>query len=66
MVPDVDRVGNICLSKFDQLPKMGKPLIDKEWTVMSCIVEFKQIDDTLEVVALGTGDFILIVFSYIH
>lgn len=30
--------------------------MDKEWTVLSCIVQFNHIDDNAEVVALGTGE----------
>lgn len=57
-LPDPNRLAEMCLLKFEQLPKTGKPIPNKEWTVLSCIVQYNRIDDTIDVVALGTGDFI--------
>ncbi|CAG9763123.1 unnamed protein product [Ceutorhynchus assimilis] len=44
---------DLCLKQFNKLPKTGKPT-DKEWTVLSCLVQ-QQENSTFEVVALGTG-----------
>lgn len=54
-VPDATRIENLCIAKFNELPKTGKPLIDKEWTVLSCILQWNSGTDALDVVALGTG-----------
>lgn len=54
--PDPDRIAKLCLKKFNELPKSGKPVVGKEWTVLSCIIKLNEIDDEMEVVALGTGE----------
>lgn len=48
------RITDISLSKFNSLPKNGKPL-DKEWTVLSTISQHNTQSDSLHVVSLGTG-----------
>lgn len=52
-----NRIAEICLTKFDVLPKTGKPNKDFEWTILSAIVQVKQNsnEQNVEVVALGTG-----------
>lgn len=59
-LPDPNRLAEMCLLKFGQLPKTGKPIPNMEWTVLSCIAQYNRIDDTIDVVALGTGNFIYI------
>jgi len=52
-------VASICLEKFDRLPNQGKPNADKEWTLLSGIVQFSNTesdtDNELKVVSLATG-----------
>lgn len=43
-----------CFNVYDKLPKTGKP-IEKEWTVLSCFIEYDKSNENLEVVSLGTG-----------
>lgn len=53
--PDANRISAICLEKFESLPKTGKPILGKEWTVLSAIVKFDHSSKEFEVVAMGTG-----------
>ena len=48
-----NRIAEICLKKFDELPKTGKPSRENEWTILSSIVMEKT--GILKVVSLGTG-----------
>lgn len=48
-----DRIAHLSISKFNSLGKTGKPKDKGEWTLLSCFV--KEENETLEVVALGTG-----------
>lgn len=48
-----NRVNNVCVKFFNSLPKTGKPILNQEWTVLTCFVQ--RIDDDLQVVSLGTG-----------
>lgn len=50
-----ERVAQACFSVYDKLPKSGKPITHKEWTVLSCILKYQSNTDNLEVVSLGTG-----------
>lgn len=52
-----NRISEICLAKFDQLPKTGKPKEGFEWTIFAAIVKVEQYagEQKVEVVALGTG-----------
>ncbi|XP_065088396.1 tRNA-specific adenosine deaminase 1 [Ochlerotatus camptorhynchus] len=52
-----NRISEICLAKFDALPKTGKPNEGFEWTILSAIVkvELNSSEPKIEVVALGTG-----------
>ncbi|CAG9857324.1 unnamed protein product [Phyllotreta striolata] len=47
-----DKIAEICLKCFENLPKTGKPG-SQEWTVLSGIV--RELEGNLAVVALGTG-----------
>lgn len=55
-LPDPNRLAEMCLIKFEQLPKTGKPIPNREWTVLSCIVQYNHSNDAIDIVALGTGD----------
>lgn len=55
IVPDADRLTKICYQTFESISKTGKPILDKEWTVFSCIVKYEHQTKDLEVVSLGTG-----------
>ncbi|CAG9795172.1 unnamed protein product [Diatraea saccharalis] len=50
----VDEIVEKCIDIFKKLPKNGKP-IEKEWTVLSCVLQYDRITTTFEVVSLGTG-----------
>lgn len=54
-VLDAKRVAQLCIDTFDGVPKTGKPISSKEWTVLSCILSFDKRNDDLQVVSLGTG-----------
>lgn len=54
-IPTANRISKLCLNKFDSLPKTGKPIFGKEWTVYTCIVKYNNSNEDLEVVSLGTG-----------
>lgn len=55
LVPEANVIAEICLKKFDSLAKTGKPIYGKEWTVLTCIVQYNHSSKEMEVVALGTG-----------
>lgn len=55
IVPDADRLAKICYQTFESISKTGKPIVDKEWTVLSCIVKYEHATKDLNVVSLGTG-----------
>lgn len=55
-VLDEKRVAQLCIDTFDGLPKTGKPIDNKEWTVLSCILLFDNRTNDLQVVSLGTGE----------
>lgn len=50
----IDKVVQSCFNFYRRLPKSGKP-IEKEWTVLSCIVEYDRISEDIDIVSLGTG-----------
>lgn len=54
-----DKIARVSLERFKHLPKTGKPVPDREWTLLACIVQQTMQTsanaDHLEVVALGTG-----------
>jgi tRNA-specific adenosine deaminase 1 len=54
-----NQVAQLCYNHFDNLPKKGKPIEGKEWTVVAAFVQqTRQNDETkssLEVVSMGTG-----------
>uniref|UniRef100_A0A2H1VND2 tRNA-specific adenosine deaminase 1 n=1 Tax=Spodoptera frugiperda TaxID=7108 RepID=A0A2H1VND2_SPOFR len=50
----VEKIVQNCFTLYDSLPKNGKP-IDKEWTVLSCFIEYNTATEKIEVVSLGTG-----------
>ncbi|XP_026471962.1 tRNA-specific adenosine deaminase 1-like [Ctenocephalides felis] len=50
-----DRVALLCLDHYNSLPKTGKPTTGQQWTVLSCVVEYNSIEDSLKLVSLGTG-----------
>lgn len=52
--PSPDEVCNLAISKFNDLPKTGKPT-DKEWTILSAVILHNGTTNSLDVVSLGTG-----------
>lgn len=54
-IPDANKVSNVCLLAFESIAKTGKPIADKEWTVLTCIVQYDHQTENIEVVSLGTG-----------
>lgn len=50
----VNEIVNSCLYLYTKLPKTGKP-VEKEWTVLSCVVQYDVSSDRYDVVSLGTG-----------
>lgn len=50
----VDQVAETCIELYKQLPRTGKP-VEKEWTVLSCVVKIVNEANNIDVVALGTG-----------
>lgn len=53
--PDADLLTKLCFETFDSLPTTRKPILGKEWTVLSCIVKYNHDKKETEVVAMGTG-----------
>lgn len=54
-IPDANKVTNICLQAFESIAKTGKPVANKEWTVLTCIILYDHPNENIEVVSLGTG-----------
>lgn len=54
-IVDADRIAATSFVKFHELPKTGKPKTGAEWTVLSCILQYHEQTDQLDVIALGTG-----------
>lgn len=54
-----NQVARLCYSHFDNLPKKGKPLQGREWTVVAAVVQrtAKKVHSnvSLKVVSMGTG-----------
>lgn len=54
-----DEVALLCYNHFDKLPKKGKPVQDKEWTILAAVVQqiasVSQTNGSFSVVAMGTG-----------
>lgn len=50
-----ERIADICFAAYEKLPKSGKPIQGKEWTILSCILQYQSIADDLQTVSLGTG-----------
>ncbi|KFB39331.1 hypothetical protein ZHAS_00006689 [Anopheles sinensis] len=54
-----NRIAGECLSKFDSLPKTGKPNEDFEWTILAAIALVVRasppVEPSVRVVALGSG-----------
>lgn len=50
----IEKLVQNCFNLYNKLPKNGKP-IEKEWTVLSCIIEYDRSTENIEVVSLGTG-----------
>ncbi|XP_026737239.1 tRNA-specific adenosine deaminase 1-like [Trichoplusia ni] len=50
----IDKIVESCFEVYYDLPKNGKP-VEKEWTVLSCIIMYNKYMKTLEVASLGTG-----------
>lgn len=61
-VPNANHLAEICLKLFETIPKTGKPTLDKEWTVLSCIAKYHRRSKEIEVVAFGTGTINYLVF----
>lgn len=54
-IPDAKKVANICLQAFESIAKTGKPIANKEWTVLTCIIQYDHPNEITKVVSLGTG-----------
>ncbi|RVE51145.1 hypothetical protein evm_004288 [Chilo suppressalis] len=50
----IDEIVQKCIDTYMKLTKNGKP-VDKEWTVLSCILQYDRVTSSFEVVSLGTG-----------
>lgn len=59
-IPDPNQLAQLCFNIFDSLPKSGKPIANKEWTVLSCIAKYHHETMNIEIVALGTGKLIIL------
>lgn len=54
-VPNANHLAEICLKLFETIPKTGKPTLQMEWTVLSCIAKYQHQSNVIDVVAFGTG-----------
>ncbi|XP_037948985.1 tRNA-specific adenosine deaminase 1-like, partial [Teleopsis dalmanni] len=52
--PAGELLAELCLNKFDTLPKTGKPT-NKEWTILAGVVQYDENRKESKVVALGAG-----------
>lgn len=54
-----DQVAHLCYRHFDNLPKKGKPLQGREWTIVAAVVQrtAKKVNSniSLKIVSMGTG-----------
>lgn len=50
----IEKIVQSCFDLYNELPKNGKP-VEKEWTVLSCIIEYNKCMKSLKVASLGTG-----------
>lgn len=54
-----DQVASLCYNHFEKLPKKGKPLPEREWTIIAAVVQKIEKEEnnsfTLDVVSMGTG-----------
>lgn len=50
----VNEIVNSCCVLYTKLPKTGKP-VEKEWTILSCVVQYDTSSGKYDVVSLGTG-----------
>ncbi|KZS18938.1 tRNA-specific adenosine deaminase 1 [Daphnia magna] len=54
-----DQVAHLCYRHFDNLPKKGKPLQGREWTIVAAVVQrtAKRVNSniSLKIVSMGTG-----------
>lgn len=48
-----DSVADLCYKKFASLPKSGKPIPGKQWTLLAAIVECA--NDHMQIVSIATG-----------
>lgn len=63
MFPSPEKVCNLAILKFNDLPKTGKPT-NKEWTVLSAVILHNHSTNTSKVVSLGTGSRSLPISKY--
>lgn len=54
--PIANRISKLCFKKFEDLSKTGKPVVGKEWTVYTCVLQLNECNDELKVVSLSTGN----------
>ncbi|CAH0605843.1 unnamed protein product [Chrysodeixis includens] len=50
----IHKIVKNCFNLYEELPKNGKP-VEREWTVLSCIIMYNRYTRSLEVASLGTG-----------
>lgn len=51
-----NRIARAAFETFATIPKSGKPISGKEWTVMTAIAKITKQCESIEIVALGTGE----------
>lgn len=54
-VSNANRIAKLAFDTFASIPKSGKPINGKEWTVLACIAQINNQSNHIEIVALGTG-----------
>ncbi|XP_037308308.2 tRNA-specific adenosine deaminase 1 [Pungitius pungitius] len=57
MALEADEVAALCLQRWKQLPRRGKPEPGREWTLLAAVLQITRCADSVkkEVVSLGTG-----------
>ncbi|XP_075236914.1 tRNA-specific adenosine deaminase 1-like isoform X1 [Lycorma delicatula] len=50
-----DKIADLCYKHYSSIGKSGKPVKDKEWTLLSSIVKLNKNDNNLSIISLATG-----------
>lgn len=56
IIPDAIALTEKCFCAFEAIGRTGKPILYKEWTVLSCIVKYDHQTKEMDVISIGTGD----------